>query len=284
MDIQEIEISKWRDLEKIRALDGRWIFRGQANADWSISSSLERIHLTCDNSRLTALNHELFMLREFIRKAYKISDMQLGTSKKIEWLTVMQHYGCPTRLVDFTRSFYVASYFSIHSQNNNNSDAAVWAVNEKWLLEKSISFFEELAGTYKPLKLRDDWQDFILSSSNEFLNKSYNSLKSNEMFQIKTTLTLVEPFLQIERYARQKSVFIMPTNIGVPFEKNLLGILESGFNTDEYPIKKFILRNKFFADLAKELKQMNVTADVLFPGLDGIAKSISDSWSFYNPL
>ncbi len=76
----------------------------------------------------------------------------------------------------------------------------------------------------------------------------------------------------------------MATNINVPFEKNLLGILEGGFNTDDYPVKKFIIKNKFFNDLAKELKQMNVTAEVLFPGLEGIAKSISESWTYYNPL
>ena len=284
MNIEEIEISKWRDLDKIRALNGSWIFRGQAIAGWPISSSLERTHLTCDNSKIIALNQELFMLREFIRKAHKISDIKLDTSQIIEWLTIMQHYGCSTRLVDFTRSFYVASYFAIHSKSSSNSDAAVWAFNEKWLLESSVSFFEELNETSIKLNLRDELQDFILINSNDLLLKSHRSIKSDENIQIKPMLTVVEPFLQIERYARQKSVFIMPTNINVPFEQNLYGIFENGYKTDDDSIKKYIVRNDFFRDLAKELKQMNVTADVLFPGLNGIAKAISDSWTFYNPL
>lgn len=284
MNIKEIEISEWRDLDKIRALDGSWIFRGQAIDSWSISSSLERTHLTCDNSKIIALNHERFMLWEFIRKAHKISDIKLDTSQIIEWLTIMQHYGCPTRLVDFTRSFYVASYFAIHSKNNSYSDAAVWAFNENWLFENSVSFFEEFNETSKKSMLRDELQDFILINSNAFLLKSHSLIKSDEKFQIRPMLTVVEPFQQIERYARQKSVFIMPTNINVPFEQNLFGIFESGYNSGDYPVKKYIIRNKFFSDLAKELKQMNVTAEVLFPGLDGIAKSISESWTFYNPL
>ena len=105
--------------------------------------------------------------------------------------------GCPTRLVDFTRSFYVASYFAIHPKNSSNSDAAVWAFNEKWLFESSLSFFEELNETSKKFKIRDDWQDFILSRSNDFLLKSHSSLKIDDRFQIKPTLTVVEPFLQI---------------------------------------------------------------------------------------
>jgi hypothetical protein len=224
------------------------------------------------------------MLREFIRKAHKISDIKLGTSQIIEWLTVMQHYGCPTRLVDFTRSFYVASYFALHSKNCNNSDAAVWGFNEKWLFERSVSFFEEINETSRKFKLRNDFQDFILSNSNDLLHKSHSSLNSDEKFQIKPTLIVVEPFLQIKRYALQKSVFIMPTNINVPFEKNLFGILENDFKTDENSIKKYIIKNEFFSDLAKDMKQMNVTAEVLFPGLEGVAKSISESWTFYNPL
>ncbi|MCH8558533.1 MAG: FRG domain-containing protein [Balneolia bacterium] len=284
MNIEEIKISKWRDLDKIRALKGGWIFRGQANAAWPISSSLEREHLTCDRSKLIAINQELFMLREFIRKAHKISDIKLGTSQIIEWLTVMQHYGCPTRLVDFTRSFYVASYFALHSKNCNNSDAAIWAFNEKWLFKRSVSFFEEINETSRKLKLRNDFQDFILSNSNDLLHKSHSSLNSDEKFQIKPTLIVVEPFLQFERYALQKSVFIMPTNINVSFEENLFGLLENSFNTDENSIKKYIIKNDFFSDLAKDLKQMNITAEVLFPGLEGVAKSISESWTYYNPL
>lgn len=43
MNIKEIEISKWRDFKKIRAIKGRCIiYKGQANADWPISSSLEK--------------------------------------------------------------------------------------------------------------------------------------------------------------------------------------------------------------------------------------------------
>lgn len=38
--------------------------------------------------------------------------------------TVMQHYSCPTRLLDWTLSPYVALYFAV--EQSPESDGAVW--------------------------------------------------------------------------------------------------------------------------------------------------------------
>src|SRR5580704_15740200 len=50
---------------------------------------------------------------------------------KLSWLAAMQHYGAPTRLLDFTYSPYVALYFALRNRNDNEaeSDAEVWAIN-----------------------------------------------------------------------------------------------------------------------------------------------------------
>jgi hypothetical protein len=39
---------------------------------------------------------------------------------------LIQHHGGPTRLLDFTHSFYVAAFFALERATE---DVAVWAVN-----------------------------------------------------------------------------------------------------------------------------------------------------------
>lgn len=43
------------------------------------------------------------------------------------WYFLMQHYGCPTRLLDWTTSPLVALYFAV--RNPNELDAAVWVID-----------------------------------------------------------------------------------------------------------------------------------------------------------
>ncbi len=52
----------------------------------------------------------------------------------------MQHYGVPTRLLDFTESPFVALYFSLEAFNlNSKDDLAVFAIDYRALMDQSIS-------------------------------------------------------------------------------------------------------------------------------------------------
>ncbi len=45
----------------------------------------------------------------------------------VEWLAVIQHQGSPTRLLDFTRTPFVASYFALEAPPGGDF-GCVWAV------------------------------------------------------------------------------------------------------------------------------------------------------------
>src|SRR3989304_1877564 len=72
---------------------------------------------------------------------------------------IMQHYGAPTRLLDFTYSVYVAAYFAVEEAED---DCVVWAVDGPWVLQPSGALLRSggKTGTSKMLKpfIDDDEQ------------------------------------------------------------------------------------------------------------------------------
>ena len=51
-----------------------------------------------------------------------------------EWLTLMQHYGVPTRLLDWSQSLLVALYFAV--TEHQESDGALYALDPEILSPK----------------------------------------------------------------------------------------------------------------------------------------------------
>ena len=77
----------------------------------------------------------------FRRAYYQYAQHIPASESVIEWISLMQHHGAPTRLLDFTYSIYVAAYFALESAD---SDCAVWAVRAPWALEQSVRIFRRV--------------------------------------------------------------------------------------------------------------------------------------------
>lgn len=93
-------------------------FRGQASTDWKL---IPRVHREYD----AAGEHNLaarFTLSAPTRYQGTPDLKDLST-----WICLMQHFGLPTRLLDWTASPLVALYFAVNSEPNSGS-AAVWAL------------------------------------------------------------------------------------------------------------------------------------------------------------
>ena len=102
---------------------GDWIFRGHTNAGWFLKTTLERSLADKGDKRRYSRIDEMCAIKEF---AANEKNLCKDSFSDIEYLAVMQHYGRPTRLLDFTPNIRKALFFS--EAYEKGSAHAIWAV------------------------------------------------------------------------------------------------------------------------------------------------------------
>lgn len=89
-------------------------YRGQCNKDWSLQPSIARSYYNCAEY-------------DQIKKA-KNSNQWIATDSLFENIARMQHYGYPTRFLDFSTDIDVALYFACSSPDSNDDEATDGAI------------------------------------------------------------------------------------------------------------------------------------------------------------
>ena len=155
MPWEEITVTKWSELvEYFDPLDCGppaempYLFRGQSNAKWQLVDSLSRLlePLRSFSSDL-CLHVEELAHQRFMRQAhFFMNPSQIPEEKSLlAWWGLMQHFGCPTRLLDWTASPYVAAYFAV--VENEAEPGVIWGFDGETLLEETeqsdVSPFEK---------------------------------------------------------------------------------------------------------------------------------------------
>src|SRR5262245_3594236 len=109
-------------------------FRGHGNASWSLQPCLYRPRSDIGGIGADYYN-EAILLEKFRLRAPTFLERVPATDW--EWLFLMQHYGLPTRLLDWTESSLIALYFAVRD-HAGDADAAVWAMNPWGLNRKTF--------------------------------------------------------------------------------------------------------------------------------------------------
>jgi hypothetical protein len=100
-------------------------FRGQANGDHNLSPGLFR-------KSMFKRHHEHNMFAQFCTQGAKFVEK---SADSWEILSTMQHWGAPTRLLDWTTSLNTALFFALR---NPGPKPTIWIANPYLVNEKSV--------------------------------------------------------------------------------------------------------------------------------------------------
>lgn len=250
---------RWSSIGKYQ--DDDFIYRGHRCATWHLETSLERACKKLYDSLENAPKMEKTLLREFRRRFHHYAANIPQPNDHLRWFSLMQHHGAPTRLLDWTYSIYVASYFALEHAMH---DCAVWKINKDWLNGEGEKLFRKIS---RPTRLFENLDEKVEDAFNgDVLDR-----------QPIAAVVQVGPFQLDERLTIQKGVFLYPCHAGETFETNLKAM--PGFD-DPSKVLKLTITHEERRHALKTLHSMNISRATLFPGLDGFAQSLK----VYHPL
>ena len=259
---------------RISKLDNEWVFRGKLSR-YPLQTSLER---ACHLARIPLRKSpkiEKEMTWDFQRH-YSGADEESVRNNRLCCWARMQHYGAPTRLLDWTYSAYVALYFALEEAYNysleevrDNRCGAIWCLNQDWC--------RTTAKTIHGLQL--------LIDARHDPDKRFDEEKFKQLYitKPKKFVLLENPFSLHTRLTVQQGVFLCPGSVSLKFETNIKNL--KGWESKDNIIKiPFALSPKEMETSLMRLRRMNITRASLFPGLDGLSQSMRYYMRFYYKL
>lgn len=256
-----------------------FIFRGNQDASYELLPGFYRKFKKRQNARLMSgsIDGEIYSANEneilaHFRKEASGFLTSVSQDDDFTWLQYAQHYGVPTRLLDFTANPLVALYFCCKGEKD--CDGAVWILNSY---------------TYLRWMYKDDFCTANKSelSETKIQRSIIESMKSRIDYGIEDVV-MQRPLLFIpayidQRMSAQASRFLLWGADRRPLEVQVstgevMDLSNRGVATriadDTRCLCKITVPDLCKHDILRSLNLMNINEKTVFPGLDGIGRYI----------
>lgn len=239
--IERLYDHSWRP--EINRFRSPYVFRGLSDARYPLQTALIR-----QGGNYAML--EPHLLRNFRKYAHR-NIVERDTTW--HWLSLAQHHGLPTRLLDWTVSPLVAVHFATVNTNHFDRDGVIWMVNSRKVHE------------HLPEKIREDLgkegADYLTV---EILAQNVASLGDLDALAPPGFVIFFEPPSIDERITNQFALFSIMPDPTARLDDWLSG----------YPDlwQRLIIPAGLKWEIRDKLDQSNITERVLFPGLDGLSQ------------
>lgn len=252
------------------------IFRGQANSEWLVESTLDRMEkrfpktpnlsdgvpkeFDCPRvSRELQLNRFREMVRGKLPNPPKDNEPD-------EWWALAQHHGLATPMLDWTYSPFVALFFAFE-------DKKCWCKKSEVYKEPEFRAVFALTHCLVGEKVIDDTAPRPFSPKG---HANYRLVNQGGLF-----LRMPEPEYEDERPHIIKRHIDLETYVKEKFTAETWkepGESGEGSMHPRKILQKLIIPNEARVECLKFLDHMNINRSSLFPDLDGAARYVNDLW------
>lgn len=219
-------------------------YRGHSISTWKLESSYDR---------LKNPPKETSLVNEFRQNANYLLDKHTPKND-FDWLFLMQHYGVPTRLLDWTESPLMALYFAVESETRGSKkkDGALWLLDPGKLNMNTNASKD----TYIPAFEEDVYMD-------DYKTSKFDSGQNEGLMPIAAIATRNNPRIQA-----QLGAFTISRSRNMPIE-------EVG---DKSHVIKYIIPSAAKSTISQELKLLGLGKFQVFPELASIGEMIKGNY------
>lgn len=244
-------------------------FRGQANKDWMVLPAMLRedaiqtaysqpIQYGRDSLSQKLIKEERYMMKRFVQES-AIMDVEDRNALRVYMLA--QHYGMPTRLLDWSDSPLVALWMAL-TRDADDSDGIIIALNPN---HKQTETIDRNFLFWRPDKIETLCEYLI---GGDFSNRSD---EVSDMLEHEAILPLYPPLFQ-DRLARQRAHFTLHTPASPQAELPSTAALSRWYLYDEYIIKR-----EFKPFFRAYLMSMGIQRWHIMPDLANLAQGIREA-------
>lgn len=258
--METVTVSSWTELQEVLFADSwvpeigrfrsRYAFRGLSDVDYPLETTLMRL-----GGGYAQLERHL--LRNFRKYAHQ---RVVERDSVWNWLSVAQHYGLPTRLLDWTYSPFVALHFATAHIDKIDRDGVIWGVN----------YIEAHRKAPVLLSSRLDLEGANVFTV-EMLSETVKSLAELDQLSAQPYTLFFEPPSIDDRIVNQFAFFSVSSDPTLAMDRWLA----------DYPeiCRRIIIPARLKWEIRDKLDQSNVTERVFFPGLEGLTAWLKRHYS-----
>ena len=246
-----------------------FVFRGLSDKEYRLETSLMRL----GGPYRTLERH---LLRNF-RKYSQLVSRHFPSFWHL--LTIAQHHGLPTRLLDWTYSPFIAMHFATANHEKFDRDGVIWVVNfekaHRLLPVKLRECLEEegaQAFTVELLSCVRPKEEGGMQAEDSSFHDIVRSLEVFDGFGGRENFLLFfEPPSMDDRIVNQFALFSVMPDPTLAVDEWLAE------RRDLY--RRVIIPRDLKWEIRDKLDQSNITERVLFPGLDGLSSWLRRHYS-----